>query len=1136
MAGLGSEESKKVPKSWNIYKGWGVNAWDKWTKKANKRRELGQPPIPKASTLDVVSEQELDQYLKDFFTNMTRSDGTAFKKASALNICRGLAAHLVINLKCPHLNFMACHDNYFPEFQKTAYRTSKVSRKGKQIENSFDQTNPENRLWDKHFDDLDSPVGLLHAVYAFNTFVFGVESVDSHCSLVPNQYLLSSDKDGDFIKFYGNIKETKSSEDKTPIFSVEERKLYDTGESDSVYNIFKKYLKGIPPHGKFYVLPCTSIQKQAGKEKYVKGSSSSPLNLSQIQDLQEHLVSSRSYKKLHILEDFDVEKRRINLINPLFFPQQTNTTAMCATETKEISKTLDQMIMPLRMENSAEGLLQEENDDDNFHTSSSVTQKATNTSQSPVSDQIQHDMQEDEEPKTMEPSLPVTTPNVVSYTPNVMSHTQGSPNMMTATPNMMTHTPNMMTRTPRMMTDIIRRGTSNCHFNPVMKPLNIQTSTETEFTIRNPFDDQTLLLRTNVDKAKDPSFRHMENFLQHGVDPLSHHFQQLSYYHQSRYPVTVGQHVSPWDYLYTNTIASRYMDPNHMGPPAQHGHLSGNDTRGIVSDPGQAVSEVPRMVPPIAQHLTSQGYKHPSFEMDKSSGTYHNYQPHMNARDNSYTPQEIFNPLHRINPGLKGQLPYMGRTLSRAQTMNHCASLNKETMSVSQDEYSPLSGMTPSEFHNKKFTSVSHEEQSTLSGATPNEFHDLRQKCKGRGQKLSPSLASLLQQAETSDRDRMNDQMEHLQGLRQAHIVNCEQNSSVNQTIERNIRKRHASKCDSETPNKFRRINQRRSEDMMEKLDVTNNCKDQENSPQTKSAQHSETPVLKTETKNKDQKNYQQPKSSPQSVAPLLKIIQIIEDIVSSQFPRKTNPNESSVDSGTTDPADTSYSEQTTQNQESLLQEDVINNSKANDYVDTTSCELTSQNLESLQEDAPNNSKPEDFVDIPDQQQNTTESENPDQDIKLLLDFDPSLRESFHKKCEDWWMKHKSQFEMNNLLTVKSNSQSSVSKDSNNDEMSENALDENQQEQLEEDQSTDNATPTKSGYTNMSEMDGNLASDHSMCDIPACSNLDPRHSIIVRAPDLQNQNTAENTKLRDYVDNCCEADDVKCMSALYVDW
>ncbi|XP_033731998.1 uncharacterized protein LOC117321619 [Pecten maximus] len=1220
-----SELTSCVPKTWTLYKVWGINAWNKWAKVANQGRELGEPPIPHANSLELVSPKELDHYLKDFVNKMRRADGIVFKKASAQNIFRGLAAHLVEYLKCPHLNFMDHNDNNFIEFRKAAYGTTKILRGRKQIQDPSDEIDQGNRLWDKHFDSLDTPEGLLQAVYAFNTFVFGVESIKSHSSLVANQYCLGSDKEGKFIKFNGNLKETRMSEEANSIFSVEERKLYDTGECDSVYNIYKKYLNSIQANGKFYILP-SATKCNAGKERKMKGFSSIAMNSSQIQDLQKHMVSSRSYRKLHLLKDFDTERQRFN-IHPSYLSKLTGS--------EDISLALDKMLSPYRMENCAEGLLSEENENFILKTMCNATQNA-DTTQISASNEVQQELRANPttasfrslgiEPnllptipnmirgkpnmmthtphsmtgtpsimthtphsmtcttkmmtqtphsKTDTPNMIACTPHSMTCTPNMMTHTPhsmtGTPNimthtphsmtctpniithtphsmtctpniithtsnlkantttqnMMTHTPNMMTHSPNMMTHSPNMMTGIsLERGTQNHRCNPSMHLLNIQTSAETSwFENRVPLEEQTSHPTTNVDKPQDPvednrsSICHTENYLERCDDTES-----CQQFQQHRRAITTGCYKniagvlpsqSGMEYLYPNTndIASKYTDTPHLRSQAPQCHLKGGIGTSM-SGTVQTFHTAPfseNFPQTSIQYLNTTAHQPQSLQMDNTSSVHPKRQSLSNASDIYRSPPTMSHQLFKHNrtttPRPTNQFRHLVSLLSRAPVSNHCPPLNYESLSVSHETFSPVSGMTPDELHNQNLkrqklygrgqqtspssillqqqmspSSILLQQQMSPSSILIQQQMSPSSTLLQQQQQMSPSSV-LLKQKELSARDNLNDHL--YQGLQKTH--NSEQNNLEIPTMEKSVRKRRASACIIETQNSIKRSKGGIPNSMEEGIHGQNDKRT------TASAQTMSVPLT--------------------GYTPLSETLQ---DIVSSQFPGMTDQNENSVvDNGTTNHEEINPGAKTKQNQAKL--EETITDKRGQDM------EFKQTNLSTKNRNSASNSL--------------------DQNIKELLDFDPLLRKSFHKKCTDWFIRHKSRFEMNKLLTSESKGSNTFSDSTKDDETSENSSDENQQENLNQsvdevvgNTTTGNMIESKAGRKTMTEMDINSMYDSLTSDNPNQIGLKVKTgSAMVDVRPEQNTTDSQEIKSEDGSQVICVADDVKCMSALYVD-
>ncbi|XP_060069735.1 uncharacterized protein LOC132549787 [Ylistrum balloti] len=1120
-----------VPKSWAIYSKWAMNAWNIWTRKANQQRRLGEPPIPTADNLELVMPKQLDNYLKDFVNNMRRGDGAEFKKESAQNIYRGLAAHLISNLKCPHLNFLNHHDENFLQFRKAAYKTT--YRKHVNV-SSADQSDQRNHLWDRYFLDLDSPEGLLRAVFALNTFVFGVETVEAHSLLMTNQYLLESDKGGDFIEFFGNLKGAGPSyKDKDSILSVEEIKLYNTGKNYSVYNIFKKYLNSIQPNGKFYSLPHT-ITCRGGtvtKEK-TKRFSSTAMNNKQIQELQEDLISSRFYKKLPLFTDFDTEKRRFN-IYPSHLSKLT-PTSLTYVDPEVIA------LATQRKVNCAEYLLSEENEDD--ETMTHITQKVS-TSQTSASNQVQEELWTNSRAALRslrkEPNLQENAPNQISITPPLMTGTPTrlSDTPKTGTPNLMTDTLNLMTSTQNMMTNAINagRGTPKHQLISARGLLNTQS-----FVNKLLLDEQTLLLSTNVNKINEtpqtessrpfPDYyteqrfsdetltgNHPQNsFIQHGK-AISSQGYRTNLNALSNQPRM--EHL----YRYRNGFTSACTDTAHLRTQTKPGQAttthenSTTETESDLQSPKQTFSRAPfpENFPKTSTNFTTTDDQPPSFPLDNvfRLHPFHQLYPHTDCQSSAELFHQMLKQYRIMTPHPVDQTSYLGAKLS--QTSSSCPPFIDGNLSVPHQEFSQLSGMTSVEVNNQNIR---------------------RQKTFGKEKPASPSPFPL-QRMEISFKESLKDYHDQLYQGRFEH--NLPEKNSTNSCVQ----KRLASACGFETQKNFKRSNQRHQELTEYTEGGINGLNDKEKKTpistlpnQTKPLQDFITsPLNTTADQNRSPSNriemHQDYLGKPSD------LFNINSDNCNSTLNQNRQTAEDTTDEVKMNHVGTYPGERHGHNEiEANLQEDTITEDVSNERKITRE---THDSKSFIDEQVKNKSLEQAN---PTTRNRNSDGESLDQEIKELLDFDPTLRKSFHQKCSDWWLRHKSRFEKNNILTSKSNSKScNMSTYSNNED--ENTFREREPETLSPNDGILQGNVTTAANENentsilMSEKDnsfniknGNpilLNPDSIPLKINTCSN------DVCDLPGLNSTGSYQDSQ--DISEVSCVADDVKCMSSLYVD-
>ncbi|XP_021369647.1 uncharacterized protein LOC110460813 [Mizuhopecten yessoensis] len=1165
-----SKATPGVPKSWPIYRGWAVNAWNKWTKTANQGRQLGESPIPTVDNLRLVSPKELDVYLKDFVNNVRRDDGARFKINSAYNIYRGLAAHLVINLKCPHLNFLDHDNDSFVEFRKAAYKTTKIFRKRKQMKDHTDQLDHEKCLWNKRFLDMDCPKSLLRAVYAFNYSVFGIETIEAHHLMLANQYVLGEDKDGNFVVFYGNLQESEHlSEVNNPIVSVEEIKLYDTGEYDSVYNIFKKYLNGIPRHGKFYILPCLS-NCTGGTKRKMTGFSTTPMNYSQIYELHEDLITSQTYRKLFLLKDFDAQKGRL-VVHPSQMFNLTHTSPTSVDPKADFfTQAYNNIPLTQGMENCAESLLNEENEVVVILDTSDEVIRETPSQKSPSQGQVQ---------QALWAGVSNYDPASCSSFGNMMP---GTPNMMMDKPNFVTGTQNLMTSTPNLMRGTTDVGiqTPNHHCIPAMRPLNIYISPETsQFENKLPQDRQTLLLRPNVDRSQDvslgdgrrllsPAPYQTEQIVLECADETSASLpSQRSSIQQHETAIIAERHrdissvLSCLDqprmermYPNTNDITPIYTGTTHLRSRTLQCHSRSAEENKLNRTPSDSEkpsyyktfrTAPPQMQmnlppPPTAQPLNTTEYQHtpPLYLMDNATSVHPMHQLRSNAgKFHHSTPERLYpyqhsrqtRPMTSLPNQNRDQFPSLRTKLSRTALTNHCPPLNSKNQPISPEGVSPLSRMKAIKEYHKQLLI-----RQGMCGISPSSF--------------------LLQQ--------------HM-------AMQPRESQSVNHNQEQQrSRKKHFSEHDSqEIPN-------------IEKLMRQSNTK--RRNPENTGTPDSMEKGIQGQIDDGKGATF-----SAQSIAVPPQTLQAIDPSPFSPAARITDQDRP--------PSNIIQSHQDCQGNPP----DLVNNRNGNDYQSSTGKKRltgedtaepakdkveinhtgrhlgvrTGQNqteanlLEDEREitiiDSAEGKIPWEVKVSPSiidkgnqdtqlkQTNHSARNSNPDsktldQDIRELLDFDPSLRKSFHKKCADWWIRHKSNFEMNNLSQCKSNlnSQNMSTNSNKNDGKSENTVPENQQEisnqnndkVLQGNATTGDMAECEKRRTPLSPSGADVCSNSKQSSPKLgdfnykCLNMNTCSASVLNN-DLSEQHSAgsHETKPWDGVGGHCVADDVKCMSAFYVD-
>nr|XP_018669699.1 uncharacterized protein KIAA1958-like [Ciona intestinalis] len=244
---------------------WAFNVWREWARKRNLVANHSED-VP----LDVgkASEEELDKWLAKFVKEIRRKDGNPYPPHTLMQIVMGIQRYLRQQAGRPSIcildrsnpayhHFRLVLDERIKELTSdgiSAYhKSSRRSFPSSKLGSAQPQFPDESMLWETGVIGTDTALGLLNAVFYYNTVTFGIRTVDEHWHLKLSHYVIGNrgQQSQMFVEFLPSRDSVY-----TVRGSTKDKRVYaEHGNSRCIVKIFQKYMSLLPSDGPFYRHP-----------------------------------------------------------------------------------------------------------------------------------------------------------------------------------------------------------------------------------------------------------------------------------------------------------------------------------------------------------------------------------------------------------------------------------------------------------------------------------------------------------------------------------------------------------------------------------------------------------------------------------------------------------------------------------------------------------------------------------------------------------------------------------------------------------------------------------------------------------------------------------------------------------------
>ncbi|XP_078616860.1 zinc finger MYM-type protein 2-like [Branchiostoma floridae x Branchiostoma japonicum] len=233
---------------------WAANAYQVWAEQENRKLLAKRPGEKFLAPTDwsKATPEEANFWVSKYLTEVRKQDGKPYTPSTLQTLAHGLDHHIKEDLGIDHLDLMSNN------LQFADVRNALINQK--QLLSHLEGTSKygvkefteqdEAKLWRKVFD-LNTPKGLLYAVYYHNCKLFGVWTGEEHHSLTVSQYSFGKNNKGQFVKFVRQGRRKKDQGKAYTYYAV-------PGNPWCVVNLYRLYLSKIPPGGHFYFRPVTN--------------------------------------------------------------------------------------------------------------------------------------------------------------------------------------------------------------------------------------------------------------------------------------------------------------------------------------------------------------------------------------------------------------------------------------------------------------------------------------------------------------------------------------------------------------------------------------------------------------------------------------------------------------------------------------------------------------------------------------------------------------------------------------------------------------------------------------------------------------------------------------------------------------
>ncbi|CAH1240451.1 KIAA1958 [Branchiostoma lanceolatum] len=233
---------------------WAANAYQAWAEQENRKLSAKQPAEKFLAPTDwsKATPEEANFWVSKYLTEVRKQDGTPYTPSTLQTLAHGLDHHIKEDLGINYLDLMSNN------LQFADVRNALVNQKqlfghlegiSKYGVKEFTQQD-EVKLWRTVFD-LNTPQGLLYAVYYHNCKLFGVWTGEEHHSLTVSQFSFGQDNKGQFVKF---IRQGRRKKDQGKAYTYHAV----PGNPWCVVGLYRLYLSKIPPGGHFYFRPAAN--------------------------------------------------------------------------------------------------------------------------------------------------------------------------------------------------------------------------------------------------------------------------------------------------------------------------------------------------------------------------------------------------------------------------------------------------------------------------------------------------------------------------------------------------------------------------------------------------------------------------------------------------------------------------------------------------------------------------------------------------------------------------------------------------------------------------------------------------------------------------------------------------------------
>ena len=250
----------RIPKKTHQTTQWAVSVFRSWS----ITREVKKP-------FEKLSDEELAELMPHFVMEARRQDKSPYPPNTLVQLVSGIQRHLRENGR-PTISIFGEHSELFARTRNALdARMKQLTRDGVGIETKQAQPlseEDEESLWSHGVFSVSEGWGFTYAIFWYNCKMFGLRGGDEYRSLVREQYEVSSDKHGRFLRFKGrNCKNVQGGLKQRKI-QFKDLKIYarpDLGDRCAVA-LFVAYFGFVPDTGPLYRKPIGSNPPKYSKQ------------------------------------------------------------------------------------------------------------------------------------------------------------------------------------------------------------------------------------------------------------------------------------------------------------------------------------------------------------------------------------------------------------------------------------------------------------------------------------------------------------------------------------------------------------------------------------------------------------------------------------------------------------------------------------------------------------------------------------------------------------------------------------------------------------------------------------------------------------------------------------------------------